>query len=127
MRTAMTKESFDLLLRRLSKSGLSVSAFCRNEAYSIASFYYWKKKFNIFSSVDSPIGVKDHAEDFAPLSFPVSQSTNAVSTAEDYPKGLNEIMIELPVGVKIHFRGACESAAAMRFINQIYSSHVLSE
>jgi transposase-like protein len=32
-------------VRRYSRSGLTVAAFCAQEEVSVASFYYWRRKF----------------------------------------------------------------------------------
>lgn len=123
----MTREAFLSLLKRQRKSGLTIIAFCRNEAYPTATFYYWKKKFCTQGPNSSPSRANDHAEDFAPVRFSAPQRPHTTSATGDLSKGQNEIMIELPTGIRIHFRGACESEAAMRLITQMYSGHVLSE
>jgi len=123
----MTRENFLSILESQHKSGLSIKSFCRNEAYYPATFYYWKKKFCSFDSNTSPARANDHAEDFAPVRFSSPKRPSTKSAAEDLSKELNEIMIELPTGIKIHFRGACESEVAMRLITQMYSGHVLSQ
>ena len=121
----MTKAAFHSILERQRKSGLTIVAFCRNEAYPTATFYYWKKRFCSSGSTCSP--ANDHSEDFAPVRFPAPQKPRTTSSAGDLSKEMNEIMIEFPTGIKIHFRGACELEAAMRLITQMYSGHVLSE
>ena len=117
-----------MILERQRNSGLTIREFCMNEVYPPATFYYWKSKF-CSSNMQSSAGscVKDVSEDFAPLRFPVSRRPFTSPAVEDSPKVLNEIMIELPSGIKIHFRGANESKVAMRLISQMYSGHVLPQ
>jgi len=120
MRTPMTKMSFLAILERQRTSGLSVKRFCKNEAYSTATFYYWKSKFyssNSNTSADSC--ANNISEDFAPVCFPASQRRFASSGAG--------IMIELPSGIKIHFSGSAGTETAMRLITQMYSTHVLPQ
>ena len=123
----MNKERFLTVLDRQRKSGLSVKAFCRNEAYYPATFYYWKKKFCISDSDTSPSVAKTHSEDFAPVRFPELQSSFTTPATEDLAKVLNEIMIKLPTAIDIRFRGSCESESAMRLITQMCSGHVLPQ
>jgi putative transposase len=126
----MTKDAFFMILERQRNSGLTIREFCMNEGYYPATFYYWKSKF---CSSHSPIPVsagscvKDISEDFAPVRIAASRRLSAPPAAEGSPKGLNEIMIELPTGIKIHFRGINETKAAMRLIGQIYTGHVLPQ
>ena len=127
MRPPMTKEGFQLLLERQRKSGLSVKAFCRNEAYYSASFYYWKKKFCSADSNSSQVRANEVGEDFAPLRFPVPPRPTVLATAEDLPVEMDEIMIELPSGIKIRFRGSYKPGAAIQLINQLHSGRVLSQ
>ena len=96
-----------------------------NEAYSPSNFYYWKSKYcspNLQVSADCR--EKAISEDFVPVRFPVSDRFTP-SASEDSPKVVNEIIIELPAGVKIHFRGANESKVAFGIISKICSGHVL--
>jgi putative transposase len=96
----MTKTTFQSLVDRQRKSGLSIKDFCLNEAYPVTTFYYWKHKFCISGAAQpsASSGERDHPEEFAPVRFPVPQRDNGSSG--------NEIMIELPAGIKIHFRGS---------------------
>jgi hypothetical protein len=107
----MTKDGFLAILERHRKSGLSVKKFCRNEVYSTATFYYWKSKF-CSSSSDASGALCDNnfIEDFAPVRFPVPQT----STVDDLPKGLPEIKIELPSGINIHFSGSAGTKSAIQ-------------
>ena len=118
MRTPMTKMSFLSILERQRTSGLSVKRFCKNEAYSTATFYYWKSKF-CSSNSNSPADsfAKNISEEFASVCFPASQKRFTSSGAE--------IIIELPSGIKIHFSGSAGTESAMRLITQMYSGHVL--
>jgi hypothetical protein len=123
----MTKRAFLVLLERQRKSGLSMKEFSLNEAFAPSNFYYWKSKYCPSSSqVYTDIGEKDISEDFAPVRFPVAKCLTS-SASEDLPKWINGIMIELPSGIKIHFRGVDESKAALGIISQICSSHVLPQ
>ena len=128
MRTPMTRRAFLSILDRQRSSGLSVREFCMNEAYPSANFYYWKSKFCPSTSRVSPdAGDAELSEDFAPVRFSVPQRQLAPSTAEDLAGSRNGIMLELPSGIKIHFRGTNESKAALGIINQICRSHVLPQ
>jgi putative transposase len=121
----MTKAGFLAILERHRNSGLSIKKFCRNEAYYPATFYYWKSKFcSSVSDAPAVSGDNNDIEAFAPVRFPAPQRAVSTSTSEDLPHVDNEIMIELPSGIKIRFRGVHESEVAMRLINQMYSSHV---
>jgi putative transposase len=124
----MTKEAFLAILERHRKSGLSIKKFCRNEAYYPATFYYWKSKFcSSSSNVSVGSGTNNHIEDFAPVRFPAPQRTLSSSTTEDLSHVNNEIKIELPSGINIHFSGSACAKSAMRLITQMYSDHVLSQ
>lgn len=123
----MTREAFAAIFERQCASGLTIKEFCMNEGYSSSSFYFWKRKFCSSGSESFPARSKGHTEDFAPVRFPVQQRPHTTSVSGDLQGSLNEIVIELPSGVKIHFRGACESESAMRLITQIYNSHVLPQ
>jgi len=104
--------------------------FCRNESYNPASFHHWKSKFG-FANQNASSGNRSNepSEDFAPVRFSVSQGQLApvVATPEEVRKTQESIMIELPVGIKIHFSGSLGAKAAMGLISQMYSSHVLPE
>ena len=90
--------------------------------------HYWKGKFCSSSSPSSTGShTNEHSEAFAPVRFSVPQRHLAPSTAEDLQESRNEIMLELPSGIKIHFRGANESKVALGIINQICSTHVLPQ
>jgi putative transposase len=116
----MTKEAFLAVLERQRAGGLSVKRFCRNEAYSTATFYYWKNKFcSSNSNLSADSCAKNISEEFAPVCFPASQRRFASSGSE--------IMIELPSGIKIHFGGVAGTESAMRLITQMYSGHVLPQ
>jgi putative transposase len=122
----MSREVFQSIIERQRRSGLTVKGFCRNEAYSTASFYYWKRKFSTPYTNSFP-AQKNLTEGFAQVRFPAAKSECTPSTSGDMSKELHEIMIELPGNIKIHFRGSNESEVAMRLITQIYSDHVLSD
>jgi len=116
-----------MILERQRQSGLSIREFCMNESYHAASFHYWKSKFG-FTGRGEVTGneTNNHTEDFAPVRFPVAPRLT-VPSAEVETKETDAIMIELPEGVKIHFRGSYGTKAAMGIISQMYSSHVLPE
>ena len=117
-----------MLLERQSKSGMTIRDFCENEAYSPANFYYWKRKFcTTGTSVAAGSRVRDITEDLLPVRLPVRQQSASSSNDEDVAKGNNEIMVELPGGIKIHFRGSSGTRAGIQLITQLYSNHVLSE
>jgi len=104
--------------------------FCRNESYNPASFHHWKSKFGFTNQNATPGGrPNEPSEDFAPVRLSVSQGPLApvVAMPEEEIKALDAIMIELPVGIKIHFSGSLGTKAAMGLISQMYSGHVLSE
>jgi len=127
MRQPMTKRAFLALLERQRKSGLSMKEFSMNEGYSPSNFYYWKSKFCVPNSqVSANCGENDVSEDFVPVLFLVSDRFTP-SASEDSPKVVNEIIIELPAGVKIHFRGTNESKVALGLISKICSGHVLPQ
>ena len=44
-RVPAPREMWSERLRRYAKSGLTVAAFCERERVSVASFYYWRRKF----------------------------------------------------------------------------------
>ena len=122
----MTKDSFVEILNRQRESGLSIKDFCKNEAYTESSFYYWKSKFGFAR----PYHHHSHEEtgDFSPihLSSPKSVANKPVTNeASNHPAA--EISIELPNGVNLHFKGMSESQLALRFISQICSCDVLSK
>jgi len=120
----MSKAGFDLILERQRKSGLTIKEFCMNEAYSLTNFYFWKRKFCTSGHSRSPEGVKGSTGDFAPVRLPVSERPFTTPDKEDLSGGLHEILMELPGGIKIHFRGVGECEVAIRLINQMYSGHV---
>ena len=122
----MSGEVFESIMKRQRQSGLTIKGFCRNGAYSTASFYYWKKKFSTPGSTSSPTCTKNLSEGFVPVRFPAKREYTP-SVLGEFPKEEHEIMIELPGSIKIYFRGSSESEIAMRLITQIYSGHVLSE
>ena len=50
-------------LRRFDRSELSVAEFCRLEEYSVASFYYWRRKLQSCQR-------SDHSATFVPVELP---------------------------------------------------------
>jgi len=123
----MTKRAFRVILERQRSSGLTIREFCLNESYNPASFHHWKSKFGFISSKEGSVNESDTCtEALAPVRFPTDATLTGVS-AEEKPKEMDGIMIELPAGVKIHFRGSIGTKAAMGIISQMYSSHVLPE
>jgi len=128
MRSPMTKRAFLSIFERQRSSGLSAREFCLNEGYAPANIYYWKGKFCSSSSPSSTGShTNEHSEAFAPVRFSVPQRHLAPSTAEDLQESRNEIMLELPSGIKIHFRVVNESKVVLGIINQICSTHVLPQ
>jgi len=157
METVMTKENFLLLLERQRGSGVSVRDFCKREGYSLGSYYYWKGKFCAGSSPAGSggaarsrraigCGEDNNAGILAPVSFPMPEEVRHNSQTEgdaNPPSGecarreaqeaqdLNEIVIELPAGVRIRFRGSLQLQAATRLITQMVTSihpgHVLPQ
>jgi len=126
----MTKRAFRQILERQRSSGLTITEFCRNESYNPASFHHWKSKFGFTNQNAGTVSRSvEPSEDFAPVRLSVSQGPPApvVAMPEEGIKTLDAIMIELPVGIKIHFSGSLGTKAAMGIISQIYSSHVLPE
>ena len=126
----MTKRAFRAILERQHSSGLSIREFCQNESYSPASFHYWKSKFGFTNPNAAPVNrSNEQPEDFAPVRFSVTQRPLApvTPTQEEETTTPDAIMIELPVGIKIHFSGSLGTKAAMGLISQMYSGHVLSE
>ena len=147
----MTKEAFLLLLDKQRSSGLYVREFCKREGYSLGSYYYWKGKF---CSVRAPAGSETDtrsrcapgngennlADILAPVSFsmPKGRDNHANPPAAECAQqegqaeqALNEIEMELPVGVRIRFRGTQQLQAATRLITQMITQidpgRVLSE
>ena len=132
---AMTKEVFEALLERQRSSGKGVKPFCRQEGYSPASFQYWRRKFcsdrpHTESAAGSRSGTgslrKDISEGFAPVSFH-AQGCGINPPSEGHAHVPDEIVIELPDGIRVYFRGASNERAAMGLINRICTGDVLSE
>jgi len=124
---AMTKRVFRAILERQRASGLSIREFCQNESYNPASFHYWKSKFG-FTCSQGATGhqASNDSADFVPVRF---QATTGppIPTGEEVTKALDAIMIELPTGIKIYFRGSFGTQAATQLITQMYTGHVLFE
>ena len=122
----MQKESFVEILERQQASGLTIKDFCRDEAYTESSFYYWKSKFGFSRSYHH----HSHEEraDFSPIRFS-SEKNSVDERAMDEVSAAtsSEISIELPNGVNIRFKGMSESKLALGFISQICSCDVLSK
>ena len=126
----MTKRAFRAILERQRSSGLSIREFCQNESYSPASFYHWKSKFGFTNPNAARVNrSNEQPEDFAPVNFCDTQGqlTPVVARREEETTTPDAIMIELPVGIKIHFSGSLGTKAAMGLISQMYSGHVLPE
>jgi putative transposase len=123
----MTKRAFRMILERQRQSGLTIMEFCRNESYNPASFHHWKSKFGFTNPRDvSGMETNSHTEEFAPVRFPIAPMQTAPSAAVE-AEGTEDIMLELPFGIKIHFSGRFGTRAAIGFITQMYSSHVLPQ
>ena len=123
----MTKRAFRMILERQQSSGLTITEFCRNESYNPASFHHWKSKFGFtHQNVATESRPNELSEDFAPVRFSAAQRQlpTVAPTPEEEAKTPDTIMIELPVGVKIHFSGSLGAKAAMGIISQMYSGHV---
>ena len=126
----MTKRAFRQILERQRSSGLTIMEFCRNESYNPASFHHWKSKFGFTNQNAATVNrTVEASEDFAPVSFSVAQGQLPIVTPapEEASKTQDAIVIELPVGIKIHFSGSLGTKAAMGIISQMYSGHVLPE
>ena len=147
---------FDELIARQQESGLSIREFCKQEKVSISKFYSLRRKFlprshKAESPLESigfaPIRITDTLK-VTPVVAPVITPeiapvvtrkvtpkftsevtppvTHAVASTVT-PDSLPEIMINLPSGVAIHFRGMCESNLVSTVLTQICQSYVLSK
>lgn len=120
----MSKEEFLLILELQQQSGLSIKDFCDNESYPASCFHYWKSKYGV-SRPYVPVS-RSSSSGFAPVSL----RSGSIASSKGLPiEACNDesIIIELPNGVKIHFRGTCESGTALQVITQLCQSHVLPE
>ena len=148
----INQDIFDELIARQQESGLSIREFCKQEKVSISKFYSLRRKFlprshKAESPLESigfaPIRITDTPKvtpvvapvitpEIAPAVTPKITSevtppvTHAVASTVT-PDSLPEIVINLPSGVAIHFRGMCESNLVSTVLTQICQSYVLSK
>ena len=90
------EHTWRLRLRRQAASGLSISAFCRREEVSSASFYAWKRRLAAPPSVvppDTPL--------FVPLPFDPAPRPEAAAPSHGFE-------IELPHHVRLRCGAAPE-------------------
>lgn len=120
----MSKEKFQSVMEYQLLSGLSVSDFCHNENYPVSTFYYWRRKFG-FSASRIQSTITDSGLSFAPVRIEKQEVSSTPFQERDSERG--EILVELPTGIKIYFRGQKESHSGLEFITQIVSRHVLPE
>lgn len=119
----MSKEEFVVILERQQKSGLSVKDFCANESYTLSSFHYWKSKFGLTRSNHNYAREIITPGELAPISFNLPEKRRA-SLPKSEPGNHDEIMIKLPSGVQVSFKGNAQAEIAMKLLNQIFSTHV---
>lgn len=122
MRPVMNKERFAVLHSRQQQSGLSIKDFCINESYCVATFYYWRKKFAIATQpLKSSVSVP---KVLTPIRFPATVHSATIGN-NSVPAA--DISIDLPNGLKVHFRGSEATEPAILFITQLSKHHVLSQ
>jgi putative transposase len=119
----ISKEEFIMILERQQESGLNIKDFCENESYTRSSFYYWKSKYGLTRPYNN------HVRDTSPgklapinINLPVKKPVPSPPAGRD---GRGEIIIKLPSGVQISFKGSAQSGIAMSLLDQILSCHVL--
>jgi len=110
---------------------LFIADFYKNEGYSRSRFYLWKQKYGITEwellAEASRLGVKDN---FVPIVINGDTPSPGISHEAPLPspqptvpfplkgKDSSEISLELPNGLKLKFKGASGSEAALNLISK---------
>lgn len=118
----MQQEEFLRIVELRRLSGLTIKEFCQNEAYSVSSYHYWRRKFCSFPHHD-----QDERNSLVPVSLTQGGNRDCIPEASSENLPPAEISIEFPSGCTIRLKGMSESELTLRLLTQICNAHVLPE
>lgn len=104
------------MLERQAASGLSVTAFCRQESVSAPSFYSWKRKLNQGDAASARCGAN------TARSLRHTQGVHLVPVQIE-SKSSSPVRILLPHGVSVETTGEIGESALVSLLRAIRESH----
>jgi hypothetical protein len=98
MQRRRTAEQWKEILADFKRSGLSQERFCKREGIASATFYEWNRKLNF---APAPATLATRPGGFVEVCLPSQPPPVRQSVTEP----LAEVVVELPYGVVLRFRG----------------------
>lgn len=99
MRTRRSAAEWRRLDEQYQQSGLTIDAFCQQQGLAKSSFALWRRKLTAAQLMSSV-----QAGEFIEVNLG-PRVTNHRPTAAETIQGIGELVVELPFGVRLRFRG----------------------